>query len=116
MMDCLFCRIIAGEIPSDKVFEDDMVYAFKDIEPVAPVHYLIVPKVHISGASEINSQNSEYVAHIFEVAAQIAEKEGFSDGYRVITNCGDDARQSVHHLHFHVLAGKKMGWSADSAV
>ena len=99
-MDCLFCKIIAGEIPSDKVYEDDMVYAFKDIEPVAPVHYLIIPKEHISGASAVNSENSKYVAHIFEVAA----------------NCGDDAGQSVHHLHFHVLAGKKMGWSSDSAV
>lgn len=115
-MECLFCKIIAGEIPSDKVYEDEMVYAFKDIEPIAPVHYLIVPKVHISGASEINSTNSEYVAHIFEVAAQIAQREGFSDGYRVITNCGDDAGQSVRHLHFHILAGKKMGWSAESAL
>lgn len=115
-MDCLFCKIIAGEIPSDKVYEDDMVYAFKDIEPVAPVHYLIIPKEHISGASAVNSENSKYVAHIFEVAAKIAADEGFADGYRVITNCGDNAGQSVHHLHFHVLAGKKMGWSSDSAV
>ena len=98
-MDCLFCKIIAGEIPSD-----------------APVHYLIIPKEHISGASAVNSENSKYVAHIFEVAAKIAADEGFADGYRVITNCGDDAGQSVHHLHFHVLAGKKMGWSSDSAV
>lgn len=115
-MDCLFCKIIAGEIPGTKVYEDDMVYAFKDIQPVAPIHYLIVPKEHISGASEINSGNSKYVAHIFEAAAQIAKNEGFADSYRVITNCGDDAGQSVKHLHFHVLAGKKMGWSSDSAV
>lgn len=115
-MDCLFCKIIAGEVPSTKVYEDEMVYAFKDIQPIAPVHYLIVPKEHISGASEINAENSKYVAHIFEVAAEIAKKEGFADGYRVITNCGEDAGQSVRHLHFHVLAGKKMGWSTDSGI
>lgn len=115
-MDCLFCKIIAGEVPSDKVYEDDMVYVFKDIAPIAPVHYLIIPKVHISGASEITSENSKYTAHIFEVAAKIAKDEGFADGFRVITNCGDDAGQSVKHLHFHLLAGKKMGWSTDSAV
>ena len=84
-MDCLFCKIIAGEIPSDKVYEDDMVYAFKDIEPVAPVHYLIIPKEHISGASAVNSENSKYVAHIFEVAAKIAADEGFADGYRAVS-------------------------------
>lgn len=115
-MDCLFCKIIAGEVPSDKVYEDDMVFVFKDIAPIAPVHYLIIPKVHISGASEITSENSKYTAHIFEVAAKIAKDEGFADGFRVITNCGDDAGQSVKHLHFHLLAGKKMGWSTDSAV
>lgn len=115
-MDCLFCKIISGEIPSAKIYEDETVYAFKDIEPVAPIHYLIVPKEHISGASEINSENSKYVAHIFEAAAEIARKEGFSDGYRVITNCGENAGQSVRHLHFHLLAGKKMGWGSDSAV
>ncbi len=115
-MDCLFCKIIAGEVPSTKVYEDDMVYAFKDISPVAPVHYLIIPKEHISGASEINEANSKYVAHIFEVAARIAKSEGFENGFRIVTNCGEDAGQTVHHLHFHLLAGKKMGWSADSAV
>lgn len=115
-MDCLFCKIISGEIPSSKVYEDEIVYVFKDIEPIAPVHYLIIPKEHISGASEINSQNSKCVAHIFEVAAKIAADEGFSDGFRIITNCGEDAGQSVHHLHFHLLAGKKMGWGSDSAV
>lgn len=116
MSDCLFCKIIAGEIPSSKVYEDDMIYVFKDIAPVAPVHYLFIPKEHISGASAVNSENSKYVAHIFEVAAKIAEKEGFSNGFRIVTNCGEDAGQTVRHLHFHLLAGKKMGWSADSAV
>lgn len=115
-MDCLFCKIINGEIPSTKVYEDDMVYAFKDISPIAPVHYLIIPKEHITGANKITPENSKYVAHIFEVAAKIAENEGFSDSYRVITNCGEDAGQTVHHLHFHLLAGKKMGWSSDSAI
>ena len=86
-MDCLFCKIIAGEIPSAKVYEDEMVYAFKDISPIAPIHYLIIPKVHISGASAIDESNSKYVAHIFEVAAKIAADEGFADGYRVITKC-----------------------------
>ncbi|MGN0612318.1 MAG: histidine triad nucleotide-binding protein [Porcipelethomonas sp.] len=116
MMDCLFCKIIAGEVPSTKVYEDEMVYAFKDIEPIAPVHYLIIPKEHISGASEVTPENSKYVAHIFEVAAQIAKNEGFAEGFRIITNCGEDAGQSVHHLHFHLLAGRKMGWGCDKAL
>ncbi len=115
-MDCLFCKIIAGEIPSTKVYEDEMVYAFEDINPITPVHILIIPKEHISGANKINEENSKYVAHIFEVAAKIAEEKGCGDSFRVVTNCGEDAGQTVHHLHFHLLAGQKMGWSADSAV
>lgn len=107
-MDCLFCKIIAGDIPSTKVYEDDMVYAFRDIAPMAPVHVLIVPKCHISSADEVSSENSAYVARIFEVIPRIAQAEGLTNGYRVITNCGEDGCQSVRHLHFHLLGGKKL--------
>ena len=115
-MDCLFCKIIAGEIPGTKVYEDEDVYAFRDINPIAPVHFLIVPKKHISGASEINSDNSAVVAKIFEAAAKIARAEGYPDSFRIVTNCGEDAGQTVHHLHFHLLAGVKMGWSAKTGI
>ena len=107
-MDCLFCKIIAGDIPSAKVYEDDMVYAFKDIAPLAPVHVLIVPKCHIPSADGISAENSAYVARIFEVIPKIAASLGLENGYRVITNCGEDGCQSVQHLHFHLLGGKKL--------
>lgn len=107
-MDCLFCSIIKGEIPSKKVYEDDMVYAFRDINPMAPTHILIVPKCHIQSADEVTEENSRYVAHIFEVIPKIAKAEGLTNGYRVITNCGEDGCQSVKHLHFHLLGGKKL--------
>ena len=107
-MDCLFCSIIKGEIPSKKVYEDDMVYAFRDINPMAPTHILIVPKCHIQSADEVTEENSPYVAHIFEVIPKIAKAEGLTNGYRVITNCGEDGCQSVKHLHFHLLGGKKL--------
>ena len=109
-MDCLFCSIIAGEIPSDKVYEDENVYAFRDINPQAPVHILIVPKKHICCADAINSGNSIEVAHIFEAIPKIAATAGLTNGYRVITNCGEDGCQSVKHLHFHLLAGRNLGW------
>lgn len=115
-MDCLFCKIIAGEIPSAKVYEDEKVYVFKDIAPIAPVHYLLIPKTHISGASALDESNADVVAHIFTVAAKIAKDEKLDSGFRIITNCGDDAGQTVKHLHFHLLAGKQMGWSAESGV
>lgn len=108
MNDCLFCKIIAGEIPSNKVYEDEYVYAFRDIHPMAPVHILVVPKLHIASANGICAENSSYVAHIFEVIPKIALSEGLTNGYRVITNCGADACQSVPHLHFHILGGKQM--------
>lgn len=109
MSDCLFCKIIAGEIPSTKVYEDEYVYAFKDINPLAPVHVLIVPKEHISGASEITSENSAVVSKIFETAAKLAKELGIAeDGFRIVTNCGDHGCQSVHHLHFHLLGGKQL--------
>jgi len=107
-MNCLFCKIIAGEIPSQKVYENKYVYAFRDIAPQAPVHVLIVPKVHFASADEINSENSHYVAKIFEAVPEIAKAEGLAEGYRVITNCGKHACQSVAHLHFHVMGGKQL--------
>ena len=107
-MDCLFCKIIAGDIPSAKVYEDELVYAFRDIAPMAPVHVLIVPKAHVASADEVNGENSRYVARIFEVIPKIAAAEGLENGYRVITNCGEDGCQSVKHLHFHLLGGKKL--------
>ena len=108
MSDCLFCKIIEGTIPSAKVFEDDYVYAFRDIEPMAPVHVLVVPKIHIPSADGITAENSVYVARIFEAIPKIAAAEGLANGYRVITNCGEDGCQTVKHLHFHILGGKKL--------
>lgn len=112
-MDCIFCKIIAGEIPSAKVYEDEHVYCFKDIAPIAPIHYLIIPKTHISGADKINEENSQLVAKVFEAAAKIAKTEGI-ESFRIINNCGDDAGQTVKHLHFHLIAGVKMGWGPES--
>ena len=108
MSDCLFCKIIAGEIPSAKVYEDENLYAFKDINPQAPVHILVVPKTHIASADEINAQNSAVVARIFEKIPEIAREAGLTNGYRIISNCGADACQSVKHLHFHILGGKQL--------
>ncbi|MBR6709713.1 MAG: histidine triad nucleotide-binding protein [Clostridia bacterium] len=107
-MDCLFCKIIAGEIPSTKVYEDDKVYAFRDINPQAPVHVLVVPRAHIASADEITSDNSAAVAAIFEAIPKIAAAEGLGNGYRIITNIGEDGCQSVRHMHFHILGGKKL--------
>ncbi len=108
MSDCLFCKIIAGDIPSTKVYEDDSVLAFRDIAPMAPTHILVIPKAHIGSVAEITAENSAVVAHIFEVIAAIAKAEGLENGYRVVSNCGDDAGQTVHHLHFHILGGQKL--------
>ena len=107
-MDCLFCKIIEGTIPSAKVYENEWVYAFRDIAPQAPVHVLIVPKVHIASADGINAENSAYVAKIFEAIPEIAKAEGLTNGYRVLTNCGEAGCQSVKHIHFHLLGGKKL--------
>ena len=108
MTDCLFCKIIAGDIPSAKVYEDDSVYAFRDINPQAPTHVLVVPKTHIPDCNGVNAENSAVVAHIFEVIPQIAAAEGLANGYRVVSNCGADAGQTVQHLHFHILGGKAL--------
>lgn len=107
-MDCVFCKIIAGEIPSKKVYSDELCYAFYDIAPIAPVHILIVPRQHIASMAEITPENSALVGHIFEVIAKIAARQGIEKGYRVVSNCGEDAGQSVFHLHFHILGGMKM--------
>ena len=108
MSNCLFCKIIAGDIPSAKVYEDESVYAFRDINPQAPTHILVIPKVHLASVNEVNADNSGVVAHIFEVIPQIAAAEGLTGGYRVVSNCGADAGQTVHHLHFHILGGKEL--------
>ena len=110
-MDCLFCKIIKGEIPSAKVYEDDKVYAFRDIEPQAPVHILIIPKEHIASANELTEENASIVGRIFAVAAKIAKDEGIADGgYRIVNNCGQDGGQTVGHLHFHMLGGRSLQW------
>lgn len=113
MNDCLFCKIIAGEIPSEKVYEDELCYAFHDISHMAPVHFLVVPKRHCASAAGINEENAALVGHIFTVIARLAKELNLENGFRVVTNCGDDASQSVPHLHFHVLAGKKLGTAFD---
>ena len=109
MNDFLFCKIIAGDIPSAKVYEDDSVFAFRDIAPQAPTHILVIPRTHISGCDGVTAENSAVVAHIFEVIPQIAAAEGLTGGYRVVSNCGPDAGQTVPHLHFHILGGKQLG-------
>ena len=108
MDNCLFCKIIAGDIPSTKVYEDDDVFAFRDINPQAPVHILVVPKQHICCADAVNAANSACVAKCFEAIAKIAKAEGLDTGYRVINNCGEDGGQTVMHLHFHLLGGLKL--------
>ncbi len=105
---CLFCKIVAGEIPSAKVYEDENILAFRDIAPMAPTHILVIPKAHIPSVNGITAENSAVVAHIFETIPTIAAQEGLTGGYRVVSNCGDDAGQTVHHLHFHILGGKKL--------
>ena len=107
-MDCLFCKIAAGEIPSKKAYEDDRILAFYDIQPQAPVHVLVIPRAHIASVDEVSEENSAIVAHIFTQIPKIAKQVGLENGYRVITNCGEDGCQSVKHLHFHILGGKKL--------
>ena len=109
MSDCLFCKIIAGDIPSTKVYEDDRIYAFRDIAPQAPTHVLVVPKAHMEDVNDVTAENSAVIARIFEVIPEIAKAEGLVNGYRVVSNCGADAGQTVQHLHFHILGGAPMG-------
>ena len=108
MSDCLFCKIIAGDIPSDKVYEDELCYAFKDIAPMAPVHILVIPKMHLTSVADVTDENCSVVGHIFSVIPKIAQQQGIEQ-YRVVSNCGETAGQSVFHLHFHVLGGKTLG-------
>ena len=112
MDDCLFCKIVKGEIPSKKIFEDELVYVFEDIEPTAPIHYLVIPKEHISKLDEIDESNSAVIAHIYEVISKLAKELNLKDGFRVVSNCGESAGQSVFHIHFHLLAGREFGWPA----
>ena len=107
--DCVFCKIIKGDIPSSKVYEDNFCFAFRDINPQAPVHILVIPKAHIESCADITEGNAALVGHIFKAIAKIAKQEKLDGGFRVISNSGDDAGQTVHHLHFHILAGTKMG-------
>ncbi len=111
-MDCIFCKIVNGEIPSKKAYEDESVLAFYDLEPQAPTHILVIPKEHITSAADVTPENSAVVAHIFEVIAKLAKDFDMKDGFRVVTNCGDSAGQSVKHLHFHVMAGREFTWPA----
>ncbi len=110
MNDCLFCKIVAGEIPSTKIYEDEWVYAFADIDPQAPFHAIIVPKEHISSASEITAENSFLIAKVFEAVAKIAEVEKLDKGFRVVNNCGEEGGQTVGHIHFHLLARRNLAW------
>jgi len=109
MNDCLFCKIIAGDIPSNKVYEDDLCYAFYDIDPQAPTHFLVIPKAHITSVSAVDATNESIVGHIFSVIAKVTGELGL-DSYRVVSNIGEQAGQSVFHLHFHVLSGRDMTW------
>ena len=110
MNDCLFCKIIKGEIPSTKVYEDERVYAFRDIRPAAPIHILVIPKRHVASLADLTEEDKEYVWDIHKAMNKIAEAEGFKEnGYRVVVNCGKDAGQEVMHLHYHILAGERFG-------
>ena len=110
MSDFLFCKIVAGEIPSTKIYEDEYVYAFADIAPQAPFHAIIIPKEHISSADEITCENSMLIAKVFEAVAKISKQENLEKGYRVVNNCGEDGGQTVHHIHFHLLARRNLAW------
>ena len=109
--DCLFCRIVAGELPSTRVFEDDVVFGIRDINPQAPTHILLMPKVHIASADDLTATDSDLLGRMFEIAAQLARSEGIADdGYRVVTNVGRNGGQTVDHLHFHLLGGRRFTW------
>lgn len=111
MDNCIFCSIIQGKIPSEKVYEDDQVFAFKDINPEAPVHVLIIPKKHIASINELDEDNSQVIGHIYVAAKKIAMELGIAEsGYRVVANCGSNAGQTVYHIHFHLLGGRSLNW------
>nr|WP_192935406.1 histidine triad nucleotide-binding protein [Clostridium butyricum] len=109
--DCIFCKIINGDIPSNKIYEDDKVYAFNDINPEAPIHFLVIPKEHIESANSVNENNADVIAHIFKVINKLVVALGVAEkGYRIVNNCGEDGGQTVKHLHFHVLGGRNLQW------
>lgn len=110
IMDCIFCKIIKKEIPSKIIYEDDKILVFNDLNPIAPVHALIIPKAHISSANDITSNNVDIIAYIFSIIPKIATKLGINSGYRIINNCGENGGQSVKHIHFHLVGGKKLSW------
>ncbi len=110
MSDCLFCKIVAGEIPSTKIYEDETVYAFADIDPQAPFHAIVIPKQHVASAAEITAENSALIARVFEAVAKIAKQENLEKGFRVVNNCGADGGQTVGHIHFHLLARRNLAW------
>lgn len=110
MTDCLFCKIVNGEIPSTLIYEDEKVVAFEDIAPQAPVHYLVIPKKHIPSADYIDEDNKELIGHVFFIAAKIAKEKGLDSGYRIVNNCGIDGGQTVEHIHFHILGKRKLLW------
>ena len=109
-MDCLFCKIAEGQIPSKKVYENEWVYASEDIAPQAPFHVIIIPKEHISSAAEISAENSHLIAKVYEAVAEIAKDNGLEKGFRVVNNCGEDGGQTVGHIHFHLLARRNLAW------
>lgn len=110
-MDCLFCKIAGGNIPSEKVYEDDLILAFKDISPVAPVHIVIIPKEHIDSVMALRDEHKDLIGHIFIKAQEIAEKMGIAEnGFRLVNNCGNDGGQSVMHIHFHLIGGRSLEW------
>ncbi|WP_315080186.1 histidine triad nucleotide-binding protein [uncultured Clostridium sp.] len=111
MGDCIFCKIIKGDIPSKKLYEDELVYAFYDINPEAPVHFLIIPKEHIKSVNELNEKNINVVSHLFKVINKLVVELGIAEsGYRIVNNCGEDGGQTVNHMHFHILAGRNLQW------
>lgn len=110
MSDCLFCEIVAGEVPAEKVIENAEVLSFRDINPAAPVHVLVIPKDHVADVNELTSTRPELLGQVFEVIASVTRQEGVAEGWRLVANTGADGGQSVDHLHFHVLGGRGMGW------
>lgn len=112
MENCLFCKIIKGEIPSTKIYENEYVYAFKDIDPQAPLHYIFIPKEHIKDANAINDDNAFLIGEIYKAIAKVAKDEDLEDGYRIVNNCGKNAGQTVFHIHFHVMGKRKFSWPA----
>lgn len=110
MEDCLFCKIAAGEIPSKTIYEDDLVLAFYDISPQAPVHFLVIPKQHIPAVTAVTKENSAVIGHVYEVVAKLAAELGLEKGFRIVCNCGEDGQQTVPHMHFHILGGRLLAW------